>query len=68
MKRASVVETVPCETVFYCRDMIDVLKAENADLVKNLHLAGSKQNEIKDRRITSKLEELLLKQGTPNLN
>ena len=43
--------------------MIEALEAENADLKKNLGLAASKQNEIKDQQITSKFEELLSKQG-----
>ena len=42
--------------------MIEALEAENADLKKNLGLAGSKQNEIKDQQITSKFEELIAKQ------
>lgn len=43
--------------------MIEALEAENADLKKNLGLAASKQNEIKDQQITSKFEDLLSKQG-----
>jgi hypothetical protein len=44
--------------------MIEALEAENADLKKNLGLAASKQNEIKDQQITSKFEELISKQGS----
>ena len=46
--------------------MIEALEAENADLKKNLGLAGSKQNEIKDQQITSKFEELISKQCKSN--
>ena len=45
------------------RAMIEALEAENADLKKNLSLAGSKQNEIKDQQIASNFEELISKQG-----
>ena len=31
----------------WCRSMIESLQAENADLKKNLSLAGSRQNELK---------------------
>ena len=34
--------------------MIEALQAENADLMKNLSLAGSRQNEQKVRKITRK--------------
>ena len=47
--------------------MIEALEAENADLKKNLGLAGSKQNEIKDQQITSKFEELISKQCKSNI-
>lgn len=53
--------TLPC----VYRAMIEALQAENADLKKNLSLAGSKQNEIKDQQITAKFEELIQKQGAP---
>ena len=45
--------------------MIESLQAENADLKKNLGLAGSKQNEMKDMQITAKLEELISKHCRP---
>ena len=42
--------------------MIEALQSENADLKKNLSLAGSRQNEIKDQQITAKFEDLIGKQ------
>ena len=42
--------------------MIDGLEAEFADLKKNLGLAASKQNEVKDQQSASKLEELVANQ------
>ncbi len=42
--------------------MIESLQAENADLKKNLRVVGSKQNEIKDQRVTAKFDELIEKQ------
>ena len=47
--------------------MIETLQAENADLKKNLGLAGSKQNEVKDQQISSKFEELLSRQSKHNV-
>ena len=47
--------------------MIETLQAENADLKKNLGLAGSKQNEVKDQQISSKFEELLSRQSKRNV-
>lgn len=41
--------------------MIDALKAENADLMKNLGVTESKHNEDKDKFLISKLEELIQK-------
>lgn len=43
--------------------MIEALQAENADLMKNLSLAGSRQNEQKDQQVTSKFEELKEKEA-----
>ncbi|XP_064383844.1 uncharacterized protein LOC135332862 [Halichondria panicea] len=43
--------------------MIESLQAENADLKKNLRVVGSKQNEIKDQRVTAKFDELIEKQS-----
>lgn len=43
--------------------MIETLQAENVDLQKNLGLATSRQNEIRDRLISDKFEELLANQG-----
>ncbi len=48
--------------------MIESLQAENADLKKNLGLAGSKQNEMKDLQITTKFEELISKHCRPFFN
>ena len=36
-----------------------MLEAENKDLKKNLSLAGSRQNELKDSSITEQFEELI---------
>lgn len=36
-----------------------MLEAENKDLKKNLSLAGSRQNELKDSSITDQFEELI---------
>lgn len=43
--------------------MIESLQTENADLRKNLGLASSKQNEVRDKSLVEKFEELLAKQG-----
>ena len=39
--------------------MIEMLEAESRDLKKNLSLAESRQNKLKDHDITEKLEEKL---------
>lgn len=44
--------------------MIETLQAENVDLKKNLGLAASRQNEIRDKLVAEKFEELLANQGT----
>ena len=36
-----------------------MLEAENKDLKKNLSLAGSRQNELKDSSISEQFEELI---------
>ena len=36
-----------------------MLETENKDLKKNLSLAGSRQNELKDSSITDQFEELI---------
>lgn len=36
-----------------------MLEAENKDLKKNLSLAGSRQNELKDSSITDQFEDLI---------
>ena len=41
------------------RAVIEMLEAENKDLKKNLSLAGSRQNELKDSSITDQFEELI---------
>lgn len=43
--------------------MIDALQAENVDLKKNLGLATSRQNEIRDQGIADKFDKLLTDQG-----
>lgn len=43
--------------------MIENLQAENVDLKKNLGLATSRQNEIRDKLIADKFEELLANHG-----
>lgn len=43
--------------------MIESLQAENVDLKKNLGLATSRQNEIRDQLISGKFEELIANQG-----
>ena len=43
--------------------MIEALQAENVDLKKNLGLAMSRQNEVRDKHIADKFEELLTNQG-----
>lgn len=48
---------------YYHRAMIESLQAENVDLKKNLGLATSRQNEIRDKLIADKFEELLANQG-----
>lgn len=45
------------------RSMIEALQAENVDLRKNLSLATSRQNEIRDKHVSDKFEELLSRQG-----
>ena len=45
--------------VSVCRAVIEMLEAENKDLKKNLSLAGSRQNELKDSSITEQFEELI---------
>lgn len=45
------------------RAMIETLQAENVDLKKNLGLTTSRQNEIRDKLIADKFEELLANQG-----
>ena len=47
----------------YFRAMIESLQAENEDLLKNLGLAGSRQNDTRDKNITTKLQNLVIKQG-----
>ena len=42
-----------------CRAVIEMLEAENKDLKKNLSLAGSRQNELKDSTIAEQFEELI---------
>lgn len=49
---------------YVSRAMIEALQVENADLKKNLSLAGSKQNGIKDQQVAAKLEELILSHST----
>ena len=54
---------VLCCVVLYmhvsvCRAVIEMLEAENKDLKKNLSLAGSRQNELKDSSITEQFKEL----------
>ena len=46
-------------TVCVRRAVIEMLEAENKDLKKNLSLAGSRQNELKDSSITDQFEELI---------
>ncbi|CAI8006655.1 Outer dynein arm protein 1 [Geodia barretti] len=41
------------------QSMIESLQAENADLKKNLSLAGSRQNELKSQLVREKFDELL---------
>ena len=41
------------------RAVIEMLEAENKDLKKNLSLAGSRQNELKDSSIAEQFEELI---------
>ncbi len=43
--------------------MIEVLRAENADLMTDLGVTGSKHNEDKDKFLTAKMEELIQKQS-----
>ena len=45
--------------VSVCRAVIEMLEAENKDLKKNLSLAGSRQNELKDSSISEQFEELI---------
>jgi len=42
--------------------VIEALQAENADLKKNLSLAGSRQNQQKDQQVTAQFEELIARQ------
>ena len=51
------------ETSLFCRDMIEVLKVENSDLMKSCSVANSKQNEVKDKRATSQLDGMVGEQG-----
>ena len=48
-----------CVCGFVCRDVIEMLEAENKDLKKNPSLAGSCQNELKDSSITEQFEVLI---------
>lgn len=43
--------------------MIEALQAENIDIKKDLNLATSSQNDIRDRHIAKKFNELLTNQG-----
>ena len=45
------------------RAMVESLQAENVELKKNLGLATSRQNEIRDNLIAEKFEALLSSQG-----
>lgn len=47
--------------------MIEALQAENIDLKKNLGLATSRQNEIRDKQFAEKFEELITSQGKYNI-
>ena len=43
--------------------MIETLQAENVDLKKNLSLASSRQNEVRDKLIADRFEDLLATQS-----
>ena len=48
-----------CVCLYVRRAVIEMLEAENKDLKKNLSLAGSRQNELKDSSISEQFEELI---------
>lgn len=65
-KNTSIKDRLTYYCCFTYRAMIEALQAENVDLKKNLGLATSRQNEIRDKLIVDKFEELLANQGKKN--